>query len=160
VRVSSHGVPSSWRLEGAINTMEERTMKKITIKTARCLIITGFLILLSTPSFAGLTTLSEQELKGITGQSGIRTLVDDSWTEEQRREEDKNNSQIQAMMALNAVVPHELIRDMQNVRTTINDSTRMVREFNTIQRDLLTVPTAVTTIISIPMSLGGVGGFF
>jgi len=49
---------------------------------------------------------------------------------------------------------------MQNARTTINDSTRMVREFNTIQRDLLTVPTAVTTIISIPMSLGGVGGFF
>jgi hypothetical protein len=140
--------------------MEERKMKSITAKMTQCLMIAGLLILLSTPSFAGLTSLSEQELKGVTGQAGIGTFVDESWTEEQRREEDKNNSQIQAMMALNAVVPHELIRDMQNARTTINDSTRMVREFNTIQRDLLTVPTAVTTIISIPMSLGGVGGFF
>jgi hypothetical protein len=140
--------------------LEEKKMKSMTIKMTQCLMIAGLLILLSTPSFAGLTSLSEQELKGVTGQSGIRTLIDDSWTEEQRREEDKNNSQIQAMMALNGVVPHELIRDMQNVRTTINDSTRIVREFNTIQRDLLAVPTAVTTIISIPMSLGGVGGFF
>lgn len=122
--------------------------------------IAGLLILISTPSFAGLTSLSEQELRGMTGQSGIRTLVDDSWTEEQRREEEKNNSQIRAMMDLNAVVPHELIRDMQNARTTIHDSTRVMREFNTIQRDLLAVPTAVTTIISIPMSLGGMGGFF
>lgn len=135
-------------------------MKSMTRKMTQSLTIAGLLILLSTPSFAGLTSLSEQELKGVTGQAGIRTLIDDSWTEEQRREEDKNNSQIQAMMALNDVVPHELIRDMQNARTTINDSTRMVREFNTIQRDILTVPTAVTTIISIPMSLGGVGGFF
>ncbi|BCS96157.1 hypothetical protein DSLASN_17890 [Desulfoluna limicola] len=135
-------------------------MKSMTTKMTQCLMIAGFLTLFSTPGFAGLTSLSEQELKGITGQSGIRTLVDDSWTDAQRREEDKNNSQIQALMALNGVVPHELIRDMQNVRTTINDSTRMVREFNTIQRDLLAVPTAVTTIISIPMSLGGIGGFF
>lgn len=136
-------------------------MKTMTLKMTQCLMIAGILIITATPTIAGLTSLSDQELKGITAQSGIQTLLDDSLTEEQRREQEKNNSQIQALMALNQVVPSELLRDMQNAQQTFNDSTRIVREVNTIQKDILAVPTAVTTIINLPaMGLGGVGGFF
>jgi hypothetical protein len=139
--------------------MEERKMKSITAKMTQCLMIAGLLIILATPCSAGLTSLTENEMKGVTGQSGIRTLIDDGMTEEQRRQEEKNNSQMQAIMALNQMVPHELLRDMQNIRTTANDNINVVREFNSMQQGLLAVPTAVTTIISIPAGLGG-GGFF
>ena len=136
-------------------------MNDMTRKITQCLMLAGLLIFLATPSFAGLTRLTDQELKGITAQSGLQTFEGDGLTEEQRREEDKKNSQIQELMALNGLVPSDLIRDSQNIRHTVNDSTRIVREFNTIQRDLLTVPIAVTTIISLPaISLGGVGGGF
>ncbi len=136
-------------------------MKNMTLKMTQCIMITGLLIITATPSVAGLTSLNDQELKGITAQSGIQTFLDDSLTEEQRREQEKNNSQIQALMALNQVVPSELLRDIQNAQRTFNDSTRIVREVNTIQKDILAVPTAVTTIINLPtMGLGGVGGFF
>ena len=92
---------------------------------------------------------------------GLQMLMEDGLTEEQKREQEKNNSQIQALMALNGIVPSELLRDIQNVRHTANDSTRIVRELNTIQKDFLVVPTAITTIISLPsMGLGGIGGFF
>lgn len=122
--------------------------------------IAGLLILIATPSFAGLTRLTDQEMKGITGQSGIWTLSVNDLTEEQRREQEKNNSQIQALMALNEIIPSELLRDMQNIRHTINDSTRIVREFNTIQKDFLVIPTAITIINLSSMGLGGLGGFF
>lgn len=136
-------------------------MKTMTLKMTPCLLIAGLTILLATPAFAGLTSLTDQEMKGITGQAGIGILLDEGMTDEQRREEQKKNSQIQAMMALRGVVPSELIRDTQNIRMTVNDSTRIVREFNTMQEGLLAVPMAVTTIISLPPAgLTGGGGFF
>lgn len=122
--------------------------------------IAGLLILIATPSFAAITRLTDQELKEITGQSGIWTLSANDLTEEQRREQEKNNSQIQALMALNEIIPSELLRDMQNIRHTVNDSTRIFREFNTMQKDLLVVPTAITIINLSSMGLGGLGGFF
>lgn len=133
----------------------------MTLKMTQCLLVAGLLILLATPSFAGVTILTEQEMKGITAQSGLQFLMEDALTEEQRREQEKNNSQIQALMALNEMVPSELLRDIQNIRHTVNDSTLLVRELNTIQKDFFMVPTAITTIINLPsIGLGGVGGFF
>lgn len=136
-------------------------MKRMTLKISQCLMITGLLIFLATPCFAEVSRLTPQEMSGITGQSGLQTFMEDGLTEEQRRDEDKKNRQTQELMALSALIPSELLRDLQYVRHTVNDSTRIAHEFNTIQRDLLTVPTAVTTIINLPaIGLGGVGGFF
>ena len=136
-------------------------MKRMTLKISQCLMITGLLIILSTPCFAMTSRLTAQEMSGITGQSGLQTFIGDGLTEEHRREEDKKNRQTQELMALSALIPYSLLRDLQYVRYTVNDSTRIAHEFNTIQRDLLTVPTGVTTIINLPgISLGGVGGFF
>jgi hypothetical protein len=143
--------------------MEKKKMNHMTLKMTQCLLITGILILCATPGFAGLTSLTDQEMKGVTGQSGLQMFIEDGLTEEQKREQEKNNSQVQALMALNGMIPSELLRDMQNIRHTVNDSTRIVREFNTIQKDLLVVPTAtaITTIINLPsMGIGGFGGFF
>ncbi|BCS96575.1 hypothetical protein DSLASN_22070 [Desulfoluna limicola] len=136
-------------------------MKNMTLKMTQCLMIAGILMITAPPSIAGLTSLNDQELKGITAQSGIQTLMDDSLTEEQRREQEKNNSPVQALMALNQVLPSELLRDIQNAQRTFNDSTRIVREVNTMHKEVLAVPTAIstiTTIISLPAM--GVGGFF
>jgi len=133
----------------------------MTLKMTQCLLVAGLLILIATPSFAGLTILTDQEMKEITAQSGLQIFMEDGLTEEQRREQEKNNSQIQALMALNEVVPSELLRDIQNIRNTVNDSTLLVRELNTIQKDFFMVPTAITTIINLPsIGLGGGGGFF
>lgn len=136
-------------------------MKSITTKITQGLMIASLLTLLATPGYAGLTKLTAQELKEVTGQSGIQTLVIDHLTEDQKQDEEKNNRQIQALIALNKMVPHELRRDIQALQVTRNDSTRIVREFGTIQQGILAVPMAVTTIISLPpVSLGGGGGFF
>ncbi|WP_300666870.1 hypothetical protein [Desulfoluna sp.] len=136
-------------------------MKNIATKMTQGLMMTSLLILLATPGYAGLTKLTPQELKGVTGQSGIQTLVMDHLTEDQKQDEEKNNREIQALIALNKHVPHELRRDIQALQITINDSTRIVREFGTIQQGILAVPMAVTTIISLPsVGLGGGGGFF
>lgn len=133
-------------------------MNRRTKKITHGLMITGLLIILASPCFAGLTSLTDNEMKAVTGQSGIRTMIDETMTEEEKRQEEKNNSQMQAIMALNGIVPHELLREVQNIRTTAHDGVQIVREFNSMQQGLLTVPTTVTTIINIPAGLGG--GFF
>lgn len=135
-------------------------MKKHTPKyMAPCLVIAGLLILLAPNAFAGLTSMTGEELKAVTGQSGIGILVEDGLTEEQRREEENDNKQLQALTSLAGRVPSELIRDMRDIRHTAHEALRIHGEFRTVQHDLLALPTAVTTLISIPAGLN-TGGFF
>lgn len=135
-------------------------MKKHTPKyLAPYLIAAGLLILLAPNAFAGLTSMTGQELKAVTGQSGIGTLVEDGLTDEQRREQENNNKQLQALASLAGRVPSELIRDLQDIRRTGHEPCRIHGEFQTVRHDLLAMPTAVTTILSIPAGLN-TGGFF
>ncbi|SCY13387.1 hypothetical protein [Desulfoluna spongiiphila] len=134
-------------------------MKSTQKKIAQSLIATSLLTFTTPYAFAELKGMTDREMMEMTAQSGIRTLEGNDSTEEQRREEENRNMGIQAFAAINNMVPSELIKEIRDMHHTAQQNTRIHRELHTVQQDILAVPTAVTTVITIPAGLG-TGGFF
>jgi len=128
-------------------------------KITQGLIITSLLMLTAPYALAELKGMTDREMMEMTAQSGIRTLEEDNSEEEKRRKEENRNNQAQALAAINSMVPSQLIKEIRDMHHTAQQNTRIHHELMAVPQEILAIPTAVTTVITLPAGLG-TGGFF
>ena len=135
-------------------------MKTTIKKIAQAFILFTCMLCLSTSAFAGMKSLTDAEMKGITGQGGIVITTDEELTDEE--EEAQRQQAIQIVLALGKMVPSDLIREVHDMHS-IQGSVHVIQQFNTMHEGLIAVPAFMTTVITLPtisLGLGGGGGFF
>ncbi|VFQ45282.1 hypothetical protein [Desulfoluna butyratoxydans] len=134
-------------------------MTPATKKCAYTLVMIGSLVFTAPYALAELKGMTDREMMDVTAQSGIATLQGERATEEQRREEKNRQDAIQVLSTLNAIVPSDVLREIRDMNHTVQQPHLIHREFQTVSQDLLMMPAAAATVITIPAGIG-TGGFF